>query len=134
MVAFIMFFIIECGLYYQAFYSTQTFNDEISSNFSLYESENICSNIDDEIIEMVEDKAKRYFGQDIKLNFIQTSADSVLIQSENQYLKKHILNLKISCDENYRFSTKTNYLFVGPFLFRMGQMLKSTSSMHNPKF
>lgn len=134
-IAFIMFFIVECALYYQAYYSTQTFNDEISSNIVLYDVENICENADDEILNMLNLKAQKYFEPNINLLYAEKSAEDMIVQSESEYFGEKIVNIKISCNDSSSISSvKTNYLFRGPFLFRMGQTLKSTSGAQSPKF
>lgn len=131
---FIVFFILECAFYYQAFNALQTFSDEANANFVLYD--NVCSEAqNDDILSMLTSKARKYLKKDLELRYIETTDNFVKFESLEKIKGESMLTVKVSCaPSSSGVMTKSSYIYNGPFLFRFGNVLSSVSSVQTPKF
>ncbi len=130
-----MFFIVECAFYYRTFFSLQTFTDEISANLSAIGRFNVCKTPpDSEILPMLEARASKYLENNLNLRYINTSDTSLKIESTSTYLGKKRLVIFVNCAAAPEIRVKSNYLYEGMFLFKLGQTMTSISSVQTPKF
>ena len=131
----LMLFILECAFYYRTFFSLQTFTDEIGANLSSIGRFEVCKALPDtDILPMIEGRAKKYLENDLNLRYTNTSDDSLKIESASTYLGKKRLVIFISCALAPEIRVKSEYLYEGMFLFKLGQVMTSISSVQGPRF
>lgn len=133
-VFFIFMFIAEFALYFQSIHSNQTLSDDINANISSYntalpDGENFCADFDEEIIETIENRAKKYLDNNIELNIYIKNEDILILKS-----KKNDLTINILCSRDEGYIVRSEYLFKGFFLFRLGKQISGISSVQTPKF
>lgn len=136
LLSFFAYFVLECAFYYQSFHGTQTFSDEINANLVLFGNDTVCSGSKNSaILSLVNERAKKYFKKDIELKYSKASENFLEITSNDTFHSKPLLNVEITCNPTTGgISTKSSYLYSGPFLFRVGEILSSSSSVESPKF
>ncbi len=123
LVFLIFMFIAEFALYFQNIHSNQTLSDDINANISSFNEassgeENFCAVPDNDTLEIIENRAKKYLDNNIELA---------------TYIKNNLtINILCSSDEGY--IVRSEYLFKGFFLFRFGKLISSISSVQTPKF
>ncbi len=131
LISFLIFiFIIEFALYFKAIHSNQTFADDISANIATYhDAEKLCSNPDDDILNLIEERTQKYLDKNIKLSVLSQSPDLLILDSN-----KNLLHVNIICSQNEGYIVRSEYLFKGFFALRLGHQVLSISSVQTPKF
>lgn len=134
-IVLLLFSIIDCAVFYQAFHSAQTFSDEVDFNLNAIGMENICSLSTSEPFDIVEARAKKYLQKDLELSIKNYSESHVYIESDDSYLGNKILTVRIGCNPSTEtVSVRANYLYRGFFIFRAGRIISTISSVQTPKF
>jgi len=131
----IFMFIIEFALYFQSIHANQTLSDDIGANISAYNRETLCTSPDTELIELIENSAKRYLEAGIELNIDEQNDDVLILKSSEKSLGRDILAVKIICaDINSGYIVRTSYLYRGFFALKAGLMISSISNVQTPRF
>ena len=122
--------VLFLSLYFKAIHSNQTFADDISANIATYhDAEKLCSNSDDDILNLIEERAQKYLDKNIKLSVLSQSPDLLILDSN-----KNLLHVNIICSQNEGYIVRSEYLFKGFFALRLGHQVSSISSVQTPKF
>lgn len=131
----IFIFIMEFALYFQNMYANQTFSDDINANISSFDRESFCTKPDDEALELIESRAKKYLDNKLELSIDKQNEDILVLKSKENFLNKNILTVKIVCSNlNTGYIVKSEYLYRGFFVFRTGHMLSGISSVQTLGF
>lgn len=134
LVFLIFMFIAEFALYFQNIHSNQTLSDDINANISSFNEaslgeENFCAAPDNDTLEIIENRAKKYLDNNIELTPYIKNNDILILKS-----KKNNLTINILCSRDEGYIVRSEYLFKGFFLFRFGKLISSISSVQTPKF
>jgi len=133
-ISIIFFCIAECASFWRAKHSLQAFIDEVNANLVLEDRENLCLNPSDRVIDLIDKKAQKYLERQITLNGDIKSANLMKLVSQNLYRGRHILTLRVLCDDKEGVSTQADYIYRGLFVFTTGYNVSGISSVQTPQF
>ena len=96
---FIFFIVIEFALYFQSMHANQTLSDDINANISSSDKDMFCSNPDGEILNLIENRSKKYLDNKLQLKIDEQDTDILVLKSTEKSLNRDVLTIKIICGE-----------------------------------
>ena len=85
---------MEFALYFQNMYANQTFSDDINANISSFDEKVFCTKPDDEALELIESRAKKYLDNKLELSIDKQNEDILVLKSKENFLNKNNFNRK----------------------------------------
>ncbi len=130
----IFIFITEFALYFQNIHANQAFADDVSANIASYTDnnagENFCSTPGADTINTINDGAKKYLDKNIELQINRQNPGILVLKTSDD----DTLTVNIICSNTDDYIVRSEYIFRGFFLFRLGHIISSISSVQTPEF